>query len=152
MQKPLFFWEVQKRTLSASSSCSSRLRAAIQTSLFMGVWEVGAASSQARGRPAPAAGRERGSPSALNAACVPAAVAAHNEPFQGPGAGPACEHRQPAAGLGALGVSVPFYKPSGISRPSPVTPVLQLPPLLRMRDARCPWASPSNPAWEEGGG
>lgn len=126
-------WELQKRILGASSSCSSRRWAALQTSLFMGAWEVGAAGGRARGRPPPAGGRQRGAPTALNAACVPAAAAAHNEPFQAAGAspavaGPACEHGQlGVSGLsarGPWGVSVPSYKPGGWGDTSPMPALL----------------------------
>lgn len=85
----------------ASSSCSSRLRTALQTSLFMGAQEVGAGSGWARGRPASADGRERGTPAALNAACVPASAAADNEPFQGAGASLAMAALPASTGRGA---------------------------------------------------
>lgn len=91
---------LQKRMPGASSSCSSRLRAMLQTSLFMGAWEVGAASSRAQGRPAPAAGWERRAPAALNAACVPASTATDNEPFQGAGASPAVAALPASTGSG----------------------------------------------------
>lgn len=124
---------------SPLSSCSSWLRVALQTSLFMGAWEVRAA---------------------LNAACVPASTAADNEPFQGAGTGIAVAALPASTGsgdkqaagsvLGVPGSQGPLLQTRGHLPPQPCHPSVAVPSAPGHAGRLVSVAFPLKPGW--GGG
>lgn len=122
-------WELQNRRPGASSSsCSSRLRAALQTRLLKELCEAGAA----RGRH-----RSTGT-QPLNAACVPAPALPTMSPFRSPSSPATAALLLLPAGTGSghrsRGCSC---KAGAISHPGHATLGLQLALLLAMQVVPC---------------